>query len=94
MQRLEVSGAVRPIYGSLGVKGLDIHCRAIDCNYPTLKYISLELRSFFGTIYTIHCSQADVFRRVLYVNLSSFRHHRIISVSEHETLQRSCVMYL
>ena len=23
MQRLEVSGAVRPIYGSLGVKGLN-----------------------------------------------------------------------
>ena len=26
MQRLEVSGAVRPIYGSLGVKRLIIHC--------------------------------------------------------------------
>ena len=24
MQRLEVSGAVRPLYGSLGVKGLNI----------------------------------------------------------------------
>ena len=25
MQRLEVSGAVRPLYGSLGVKGLTVH---------------------------------------------------------------------
>jgi len=25
MQRLEVSGAVRPIYGSLGVKGLTMY---------------------------------------------------------------------
>ena len=28
MQRLDVSGAVRPIYGSLGVKRLIIVCRA------------------------------------------------------------------
>jgi len=26
MQRLEVSGAVRPIYGSLGVKRLNMYC--------------------------------------------------------------------
>ena len=26
MQRLEVSGAVRPLYGSLGVKGLRLYC--------------------------------------------------------------------
>ena len=25
MQRLEVSGAVRPLYGSLGVRGLSVH---------------------------------------------------------------------
>jgi hypothetical protein len=39
MQRLEVSGAVRPIYGSLGVKRLShsekclclIECRIEDC---------------------------------------------------------------
>ena len=28
MQRLEVSGAVRPIYGSLGVKRLTVHTTA------------------------------------------------------------------
>ena len=28
MQRLEVSGAVRPLYGSLGVKGLTFKCPA------------------------------------------------------------------
>jgi len=27
MQRLEVSGAVQPIYGSLGVKRLSTHCQ-------------------------------------------------------------------
>ena len=30
MQRLEVSGAVRPIYGSLGAKRL-----TLSCNFPT-----------------------------------------------------------
>ena len=34
MQRLEVSGAVRPIYGSLGVKGLSA---AIDNNFLILQ---------------------------------------------------------
>ena len=29
MQRLEVSGAVRPLYGSLGVKGLTASCDII-----------------------------------------------------------------
>ena len=31
MQRLEVSGAVRPLYGSLGVKGLILRCKYIAC---------------------------------------------------------------
>jgi len=31
MQRLEVSGAVRPIYGSLGVKRLIINTVIIKC---------------------------------------------------------------
>jgi len=39
MQRLEVSGAVRPIYGSLGVKRLSITC--IE-NYNDLKKISVN----------------------------------------------------
>jgi len=30
MQRLEVSGAVRPLYGSLGVKGLNTALAAGD----------------------------------------------------------------
>ena len=34
MQRLEVSGAVRPLYGSLGVKGLTPHCM---CKSPCLR---------------------------------------------------------
>jgi len=36
MQRLEVSGAVRPLYGSLGVKGLNVQilelCTLFQCN--------------------------------------------------------------
>ena len=34
MQRLEVSVAVRPIYGSLGFKRLIYHCRASVCANP------------------------------------------------------------
>ena len=35
MQRLEVSGAVRPLYGSLGVKGL--------ISYHTLLHVSVRI---------------------------------------------------
>jgi len=35
MQRLEVSGAVRHIYGSLGVKGLTFWCRIYYFNFST-----------------------------------------------------------
>jgi len=35
MQRLEVSGAVRPLYGSLGVKGL-------NCNFSKEQYMLPE----------------------------------------------------
>jgi len=37
MQRLEVSGAVRPIYGSLGVKAL-INKRIIFIAYSTFRF--------------------------------------------------------
>jgi len=38
MQRLEVSGAVRPIYGSLGVKRLILHapCMTSHSTYLTI----------------------------------------------------------
>ena len=39
MQRLEVSGAVRPIYGSLGVK------RLMDC-FNNYNFSKLELMRF------------------------------------------------
>jgi len=35
MQRLEVSGAVRPLYGSLGVKGLTFWRRNYSFNFST-----------------------------------------------------------
>jgi len=31
MQRLEVSGAIRPLYGSLGVRGLKLGCSLPCC---------------------------------------------------------------
>jgi len=37
MQRLEVSGAVRPIYGSLGVKGLTTQSQAPDDGYINVR---------------------------------------------------------
>ena len=43
MQRLEVSGAVRPIYGSLGVKGLKQLCSlvmfGICCHLCTMAFL-------------------------------------------------------
>jgi len=35
MQSLEVSGAVRPLYGSLGVKGFTFWCRNYFFNFST-----------------------------------------------------------
>ena len=37
MQRLEVSGAVRPIYGSLGVKRLSITACSLTDNYQSFE---------------------------------------------------------
>jgi len=39
MQRLEVSGAVRPLYGSLGVKGLN---KIITLFRPSCKALSIK----------------------------------------------------
>ena len=44
MQRLEVSGAVRPLYGSLGVKGLTAEFNPhLECNMENsfVKHISV-----------------------------------------------------
>jgi len=38
MQRLEISGAVRPLYGSLGVKGLILYKESLD----SMKHIASE----------------------------------------------------
>ena len=37
MQRLEVSGAVRPIYGSLGVKGLILYVSTYLLTYSMVQ---------------------------------------------------------
>jgi len=46
MQRLEVSGAVRPIYGSLGVKRLK-HVRAVNRVNLTVLYGSQNKQRLF-----------------------------------------------
>ena len=38
MQRLEVTGAVRPIYGSLGVKRLNIQKRSLESSGTPVLY--------------------------------------------------------
>ena len=48
MQRLEISGAVRPIYGSLGVKRLITEIYMLFRNYYEL--------TVFGPKYKIACS--------------------------------------
>ena len=50
MQRLEVSGAVRPIYGSLGVKRLRILLHKAEMK----KKLTILVLNFFGI--TISCS--------------------------------------
>jgi len=44
MQRLEVSGAVRPIYGSLGVKRLILRVTCCDRKWQRTKEIHPQLR--------------------------------------------------
>ena len=47
MQRLEVSGSVRPIYGSLGVKRLT----AAGVNFLGVLYILTRLQYFYDVMY-------------------------------------------
>ena len=46
MQRLEVSGAVRPLYGSLGVKGLINYISRSIARYKN-ENISFDIRNGF-----------------------------------------------
>jgi len=46
MQRLEVSGAVRLIYRSLGVKGLTSHIGEREVHLPVLFLFFLEWEAF------------------------------------------------
>ena len=50
MQRLEVSGAVRPIYGSLGVKRLK-KGRFFDVFETSFPEVALEYFSYFSRMY-------------------------------------------
>jgi hypothetical protein len=53
MQRLEVSGAVRPIYGSLGVKRLNSHVK--KARHAT--YVNVILRRIRVTIVAVQKEQ-------------------------------------
>jgi len=62
MQRLEVSGAVRPLYGSLGVKGLSITLLSVLCILYYFYYFQL-IHNYFIKVYT-----TTVFA-VIYLNI-------------------------
>jgi len=55
MQRLEVSGAVRPLYESLGVKGLTAWRRLVD-------RVDLVLSAKSSIQFTIHLSASHLHR--------------------------------
>ena len=70
MQCLEVSGAVRPLYGSLGVKGLS--------NIPTIPSPPLFSVSHIQILQTRCCSQAQrvtLRTQLRYLWASIIRHH-------------------
>jgi len=46
MQHLEVSGAVRPLYGSLGVKGLIVFVAGLDIDFLNV-FVSFEFCLLF-----------------------------------------------
>ena len=50
MQRLEVSGAVRPIYGSLGAKRLNVWRRKNEENKWSVACASSKQGSFWGPL--------------------------------------------
>jgi len=47
MQRLEVSGAVRPLYGSLGVKGLNVFKLQVGASTGIHNYMVRHPRCVF-----------------------------------------------
>ena len=87
MQRLEVSGAVRPVYGSLGVKGLTnlMHkicftISFISCLYMFRTNVLIIRRSKFhytdsGIIIPIHSLIPDCFTTSFISCLYMFRAH-------------------
>ena len=68
MQRLEVSGAVRPLYWSLGVKELRREIFAAF-NFRNSLYIPLQLRSFFiSTLNLCYKREREKFRPFVLLN--------------------------
>ena len=63
MQRLEVSGAVRPIYVSLGVK------RLIGSNYDSI-FVSSQDTATPETLFNVFYLQSVLRRELFYVSLS------------------------
>ena len=68
MQRLEISGAVRPIYGSLGVKRLTlknstlfpqniyIFCTCLRKKKPMISLYNLQRTAFITEVSSVYCA--------------------------------------
>ena len=83
MKRLEVSGAVRPIYGSLGIKQLRCLMTILD-NYmfrPLLAIFRLSLRELHGGSITFRISKNTNY-------LLAYRHGAVIISNEKQRKAR------
>ena len=81
MQRLEVSGAVRPIYGSLGVKWL------ITSEFQHTTYLSILCDSLIKTDY-VQCEEGTLFMYIIYKEI---RLQHITSLHFTALYKRTCI---
>ena len=68
MQRLEVSGAVRPIYGSLGVKRLILWCQQHRSSRNVHVLDRIKVRPFVSNFIK---SVQEIWKLLLEINLPS-----------------------
>ena len=79
MQRLEVSGVVRPVYGSLGVKGLILKMRLVPPSLPRSSYVlricpfGLYCSACFGILFvSILCTCFNHFSLYCFISFTMF----------------------
>ena len=76
MKHLEVSGTVRPLYGSLGVKGLSDHVRSYMFRSCKVIIIS-DIKMFHGALsVNIHKTLDPVCLRFTFHTLNAKKHAR------------------